>query len=130
MKPEDFGLSKAEADKVKDITPSFDLGELKFNESVTFKILDNETKEVKYKDDKGKEQSRQVLRVLNIEDNLECTLWLSSKSLKMEFYKLASKLNGNIKNVTVKITPRQYTHKEFGKTKAYVVREVISHLSD
>lgn len=125
MRPEDFGLTKEQASKAKDIVPSFDLGGMKYGEVAKFRILENETKEVEFKDDKNKTVKRRTIKVLCLDDNRIVTLWLSSTSLQMEFWKLSERHKGEIKNLEVNISPRMYIHKEYGKTKAYTVTETI-----
>lgn len=125
MKPEDFGLTKEQASKAKDIIPSYDLGGMKYGEIAKFRILENETKSVEFKDDKNKLVKRMTIKALCLDDNRQVTLWLSSTSLQMEFWKLSERHKGQIKDVEISIMPRMYIHKEYGKTKAYTVTEIL-----
>jgi hypothetical protein len=121
-----YGLTSEEAEKAKDILPTYDLGMLGIGQQAEFKILDAEPKtiEAKSKYDPRK-TTAQILNVYDKAARMNMTIWLSSKSLAMEFWKLAQKHNGSLKNLDVVIAVRSYEHEQYGSTRAYTVQETL-----
>ena len=119
-----FGLTADQVSKIKNITPSYNLGKLEVGSTAKFKILSNDTKEVKFLDDEGEEISQLTLNVKCLDDNKEYLLWLSSMSLGIEFQKLSDNNKGNIKDLVIDITIREYKHKKYGLTRAYTVTQI------
>lgn len=122
-----FGLSNEEAEKVKDITPSYKLSDLKKGQTAHFKLVEKMPRSIEYEDksvNPPKKEKRQVIQAVDLDSGLDVTLWLSAKSLQMEFYKLAKRHNGDLEGVHIKIGIRIYEHDKWGATtKAYVVQE-------
>lgn len=124
MKAEDFGLTNEEAETVQDFVPSLNLGQIEIGKSVDLEINENETREVEFTPE-GEETPKKV-RVINCIDlltGLEVAVWLNSKSLQREFYKIAKKYDGQIKGKVIKVAVREYEHEKYGKTRAYTVQE-------
>jgi hypothetical protein len=120
-----YGLTQEEADKAKDILPTYDLGVLAIGQQAEFKILDSEPKTIEAKSKYDpKKTTAQILNVYDKAARMNMTIWLSSKSLAMEFWKLAQKHNGSLKNLDVVIAVRTYEHEQYGSTRAYTVQEV------
>lgn len=120
----DFGLSEEESKNVKDVVPTFNLSSIESGQSAEFRILDVKPREIEYTDKKTKESKKEL--VLNVMDKLTkmtVTLWLSSKSLRMEFFKLSQKKNGSLKDVNIVISARNYTHDKWGEVRGYSVQE-------
>lgn len=119
-----FGLTKDDAQKMKDFAPTYNLSQLGEGDVVAFKVLDEVPRNVKFKDKTGQEKEDKVLEVLHRPTGLKQTIWLSSKSVRGSFMQLAQKNNGTLKNLEVLISVRLYTHETYGKgTRAYDVQE-------
>lgn len=120
---EKFGLTEEEADKTKDILPSFNLGKLKDGETADFKLLQSEPHYVEWKDkDTGEERKQLVVTALDLLTGTEIALWLSAKSLRMEFLKLAKKCDGDLKDKTIRVSVRTYKHQQYGTSRGYTVQ--------
>jgi hypothetical protein len=123
---EKFGLTKeaAEAaDEIGDYYPSFPLGKMGVGERAEMTIMSDcpVNKEVTNRNDE-----KVIVPVLSVKDKLTgvlMTLWLSSESLKREFYRL-SKNKKTLKGTHVSIFIREYEHKQYGLVRAYSVQEI------
>lgn len=92
-------------------------------DSVRFKVLNDAPKTIVVTDKKtGKTDEKKVLDVVDKLTGVTFTLWLSSKSLKMEFFKLYKKL-GTLKDVNISILLREYEHEQYGTVIGYTVQE-------
>lgn len=125
---EDFGLTTEDAEKTKDIIPTFNLGKLGEGDTEAFKVLEEKPRTVKFKtkDDKGEEVEKEdlVLTAMHRPTGVKQTLWLSSKSLRMQFYKLAkNRPEQNLLGAEIIISVRMYDHPQWGETRGYVVQE-------
>lgn len=122
-----FGLTKEDTNKLKDFKPTLNLGYLKVNESVRLQILDEKPREVEVEDPKNKGQKKKelVIEAIDKSNGLQVTVWLSAKSLRMEFLKIYSK-NNSLKNKHVIVGVREYDHPKFKKVKAYTVQEDVN----
>lgn len=120
-----FGLTAEEAEKAKDILPTLDLGTLQVGMAIELKILDSTPTEIeaKSKFDPNKTKAL-ILNVYDKQARMNMSIWLSSKSLQMEFYKLGMKHKFDLKGLDIVITVRTYEHEQFGTTRAYTVQEV------
>lgn len=126
MNPEKYGLTQEEADKTNDVTPTYDLGKLKVGEPARFKLIDNEPQEVNWKDKTThEEKTGHVLTAIDKKTNTPITLWLTSKSLKQEFYKIAKNHDFYLKDLDIVIVPRVYEHPKYGATRGYTVSEEL-----
>lgn len=124
----DFGLTEEEAKKTKDITPTFNLGDLNVGESAHFTILSEKPKELEIPDkEETKKQGKPIkkkvkaLKALDKLTGMEVTLWLSAKSLSMGFFNVFKK-EGTLKDKDVVIAVREYDHPVYDKTRAYSVQ--------
>lgn len=119
-----FGLTKEETAKLKDFKPTLNLGNLKVNESVRLQILDDKPREVEVDDQKtkGAKKKELVIEAVDKSNGLQVTVWLSAKSLRMEFLKIYTK-NNTLKNKHVIVGVREYDHPKYKKVKAYTVQE-------
>lgn len=117
-----FGLTQEEAEKTKDLPQTFNLGQLEVGQTAAFVIEDEFPREVTIKDQKtGDTRKDFVLNAVG-SDGMTYALWLSSKSLKMEFYKLSQR-HENLQGLKVKIGVREYKHETYGKVRGYTVQE-------
>lgn len=120
---EAFGLTKEEAEGTKDIAPNAKLGDLKAGESARYRVVVAMPKKLTYVDkNTNEEKGEQVLTAINRRTNIEETIWLSSKTLRMEFLKLYKKHN-TLMNLDVVISAKEYDHPKYGKkTRGYTVQ--------
>jgi hypothetical protein len=120
-----YGLTSEEAEKAKDILPTYDFGTMQVGMQAEFKIISDEPKEIEAtsKFDPTKKTGL-ILEVFDKQARMNMSIWLSSKSLAMEFWKLAQKHGGHLKGLEVVVTVRSYEHQQFGTTRAYTVQEV------
>lgn len=123
-KVNEFGLTTEEIEKVKDIKPGFDWKALnKQGDSVKFQILSDKPYKLEWEDKTTKEKkSSLAIDVIDLATGLEVMAWLSSKSLRMGFYNLSTKV-GSLKDVFVVVSLRHYDHPEYGQTRGYVVQQ-------
>lgn len=119
-----FGLTKEETEKLKDFKPTLNLSNLNVNESKRLLILDDKPREVEVDDPKaaGKKKKELVIEGVDKDNGLQVTVWLSAKSLRMEFLKVYNKQN-TLKNKHVIVGVREYDHPKYKKVKAYTVQE-------
>lgn len=119
-----FGLTDEQANKLQDdILPTYNLSELKEDDSAVFVGISDKPKTVKFTDKETKEEREDlVLDAKEVKSGVNHALWLSSQSLRQEFYKLHQK-KGTLKDVKFRISVRMYEHKKFGNTRGYTVQE-------
>lgn len=124
-KTDAFGVTSEEKARAKDITPTFKLGEMKVGDSHRFTLLESLPRKIEIPDQEAENGKREeyAMGAIDEETGTEVTLWLSSKSLRMEFSKLKDKL-GDLKNKKVVVAVRSYRHEKYGETRAYTVQEV------
>jgi len=132
-----FKIDKEEFEKSKDILPTLDMGKLEINESVIVTIDSEEPTEIEHDDkfNKGKKIKSLVLPVVVNQYNRidkenkefivtandeKMTLWLSSKSLRMNLLKCFEN-KPFIKGVKLKITKTTAVYKNFGENTCYTV---------
>lgn len=123
---EKFGLTKEEQDKLKDFKPTLNLSSIKVDESIDLEILDAEPREVEVEDqeDSTKKKKELVIEAVDLRNGLQVSVWLSSKSLRMEFLKIYNK-NGTLKKKKVRVGVREYEHPKYKKrVKAYTAQEI------
>lgn len=116
-----FGLTKEEQEKLKDFKPTLNLSKLAVNESVDIQVLDEAPREAETKDDKGEPKKELIVEAIDLRNGLQVTVWLSSKSLRMEFLKAYNKL-GTLKNKKLRIGVREYEHPKYKTVKAYTAQ--------
>jgi len=117
-----FGLKAEDTQHMVDLPQTYNLGKLEMGKTVQFLMSDAEPREVEFMDSKtGKAKKELVLNGKNLSDNLNYGLWLTAKSLKMEFLKVYEKF-GTLKGVKVTIGKREYPHEKYGKVIAYTVQ--------
>jgi hypothetical protein len=126
-----FGFTEEEAKKyeeTKDIKPTFNLGQLKVGDSVKFKLVSQEPKLVTVPDDEAPTGQREVYTVTAIDKltGLECTIWLSSISLRMQLFQLYTKNRNTLKDLEINIAVREYDHPKYGRTRGYSVQKEIA----
>lgn len=127
-----FGLTQEEAESVKDFKPTLNLGTLAVGQSKRLKVLSEEPREVE-RDEEVEENGKKktvkkkdlVVECVDFDTGMECTLWLSSKSLRLEFYKVF-KNAGTLKNINVIVGVREYKHEKYGTTRGYTVQQDLS----
>lgn len=124
-----FGVSKEEADKAQDIVPTFNLGDLEVGKSHRFTIVSAQPKSVEFEDKKERDEegkpvkkSQLVLEAIDALTGMKVALWLSAKSLRLEFMKLY-RAKGTLENVPVVVAVREYEHDQWGKVRGYSVQE-------
>lgn len=120
----EYGLSEEEAKNVKDIVPTYNLSSLESGQSAEFKILEAKPREITFQDKKSGEEKKQL--VINAQDKLTkmtVCIWLSAKSLKQEFFKLATK-HSSLQGLDIIVSARNYEHEKWGEVRGYSVQEV------
>lgn len=127
-----FGLTKEEAESVKDFKPTLNLGTLEVGQSKRLKVLSEEPREVEREEEveedgetKTVKKKDLVIECVDADTGMECTVWLSSKSLRMEFYKVY-KNAGTLKNIDVIVGVREYKHEKYGKSRGYTVQQDLN----
>lgn len=118
-----WGLTDKEAEKVKDFVPRIDVSKMPVGSTVSLRLLQDEPVDFEWEDKDTKEKV--VTKTLNAIDQLtglEVSVWLSSKSLRQEFFKLAKQLEGKLKGQYIVIAVREYDHEKYGTTRAYTVQ--------
>lgn len=122
-KCEAFGLSEDEAKNVQDILPTLELGKMSVGDSVRVKCLSESPKDIEWEDKETKKKNKTpAIEVLNKDNGLKMSLWLSSKSLKQEFFKVFKQNKENLKGLDIVIAIEEYDHDKYGKTRAYRVQ--------
>lgn len=117
---EKFGLDASEAKAGRDIPPSFSFAGLKPGETAKFKLLENEPRDVQFQDTQSKELiKRKVITARDLNAEMDVTLWLSAKSLKMSLWQINEQLQGKLKGSVITITKRAYKHPKYGNCVAY-----------
>jgi hypothetical protein len=120
----EFGLTSEETSKVKDITPSLNLGKLEIGQSVEVEFTSSKPELVAFKDKAtGKDKEEYVLKALDVYSGMEVSIWLSAKSLKQQLFNLYTKHGKNLKGVKANISVRPYEHAQWGEVRGYVVQE-------
>lgn len=120
----EFGLTEDESKKIKDITPSLNLGKLEVGQSIEVEFTSNKPELVSFKDKKtGIEKEEYVIKALDVYSGMEVSVWLSAKSLKQQLFNLYTKHGRNLKGVKANISVRPYEHAQWGETRGYVVQE-------
>lgn len=126
---QEYGLTPEEAKKTKDITPTYNMGDLKVGQTAHFRILSDKPDLVEVLDKQesskqGKEikTKQRVLKAYDKATGMEVTIWLSSKSLSMGFLNIARNNNNSLLDVDVVVSVRVYEHPMYGKTRAYGVQ--------
>lgn len=120
-----FGIPAETAEKIRtDILPACPLGKVPVGETLKLRILSAEPEMVKHKqkDPKTKEEvevETPVLIVNNLASGMDESLWLSSTSLKQEFFKIFQNVKGNLENVEVLIKVEEYKHESYGTCRGY-----------
>lgn len=126
-----FGIAAETAEKIRtDILPACPIGKVPVGETIKLKILSEMPEMVvhKQKDAKTKEEvevTTPVLKVNNLSSGMDESLWLSSASLKQEFFKIAQTL-GNLKDVVVLIKIEEYKHETYGSCRGYRAQVIKS----
>lgn len=125
LKPEDFGMTEAEAKDIKDFAPTLNLSDLdKETPNIKVKVISEKPESITYRSkETGEEESAKVLKVLNVETKTENTLWLSATSLRREIFRVFA-IAGKLKDLVLIISVREYKHKKYGETRAYSVTVV------
>ena len=118
-----FGIDKETLDKSKDIRPILNLGELKVNDFVKVEFIENEPKKIETPNSKFGKTSRVIL-VKTLEDGLECSLFMSSKSLSLGIAKVWESNNKQLKGIKVLIKKSIVDYKEFGANNCYNVQQI------
>lgn len=123
-----FGLTSEEKEKaMKDnYNPTLDLGALDIGESVSIEFLDDEPRQIEITNDKDEQEDKRIINVLDLDTGCKYTLWLSAKSLCMSLAKIFEEHDKKLSGVRARITIGEYKHKEYGKTRAYRVQEIVS----
>lgn len=120
----EFGLTSEETAKVKDITPSLNLGKLEVGQSVEVEFTESKPSLVAFKDKAtGKDKEEYIIKALDVFSGMEVSIWLSAKSLKQQLFNLYAKHGRNLKGVKANISVRPYEHAQWGETRGYVVQE-------
>lgn len=120
----EFGLTAEETQKVKDITPSLNLGKLEVGQSVEVEFTSSKPELVTFKDKKtGTEKEEYIIKAIDVYSGMEVSVWLSAKSLKQQLFNLYAKHGKNLKGVKANISVRPYDHAQWGETRGYVVQE-------
>jgi hypothetical protein len=118
-----FGIAAETAEKIRtDILPACPIGKVPVGETLKLRILSNpEMVKHKQKDPKTKEEvevETPVMKVHNIESGMDESLWLSSASLKQEFFKIAQSVE-TLEGVEVVVKVETYKHETFGECRGY-----------
>jgi hypothetical protein len=120
----EFGLTKEESEKIRDIPPTLNLGKLEMGQTVEVEFTEQKPRLVKFKEKAtGLDKEQYAINCVDKFSGVEVTVWLSAKTLKQSLFNLYKKHNGSLKGVHAIISTRPYEHPTYGESKAYIVTE-------
>lgn len=114
-----FGLTSEQAEKVKDIRPTLNVGKMPVGTVVEVTVESGEPYAIQWEDEATGEQ-KESLALTVIKDGFPHTLWLGAQSLRQEFYRIYREA-GNLHGAKVLISVDEYQHPKFGGTRGYRV---------
>lgn len=122
-----FGLSEEEINNLQNFLPILNISKLEPNSFCIVKFLEEKPTEVETPNSKYSKISK-IIKCADLTfdelDPIECSLFLSAKSLNNGLAKLYLENNNSLLNVKAKITVKLINYKNFGENRGYEVERV------